>query len=181
MRRPQSRDLHLVPAEGSEKRMAAPRPAATKVGLRPRDNLYKIDHLQHTASLQNPYRPVFRPQMLCWCCNSPWQQCNSRGNWRRYRRFHLKANHGGKGMLHVIWYVIIGLISGLIAKSVMHEHMTLFWTIVLGIVGSILGGGLTHILFRSKNERYHPAGLIFSTLGAILVLFICYKLKIHLP
>ena len=31
------------------------------------------------------------------------------------------------------------------------------------------------------NERYHPAGIIFSTLGAILVLYICYKLKIHLP
>jgi hypothetical protein len=24
-------------------------------------------------------------------------------------------------------------------------------------------------------------GLIFSTLGAILVLYVCYKLKIHLP
>jgi len=47
-------------------------------------------------------------------------------------------------MFHILWYVIIGLLSGLIAKSVMHEHMTMFWTIVLGIVGSILGGGLTH-------------------------------------
>jgi len=84
-------------------------------------------------------------------------------------------------MFHILWYVIIGLISGLIAKSVMHEHMTMFWTIVLGIVGSILGGGLTHMISRSKNERFHPAGLIFSTLGAILVLFICYKLRIHLP
>jgi uncharacterized membrane protein YeaQ/YmgE (transglycosylase-associated protein family) len=76
---------------------------------------------------------------------------------------------------------VIGLLSGLIAKSVMHMHLTMLWTIVLGIVGSLLGGGVTHIIFRSKNERYHPAGLIFSTLGAILILFICYKLKIHLP
>jgi uncharacterized membrane protein YeaQ/YmgE (transglycosylase-associated protein family) len=92
-----------------------------------------------------------------------------------------RQNHGGKGMFHILWYVIIGLLSGLIAKSVMHEHMTMFWTIVLGIVGSILGGGLTHMISRSKNERFHPAGLIFSTLGAILVLFICYKLRIHFP
>jgi len=84
-------------------------------------------------------------------------------------------------MFHIIWYVIIGLISGVIAKSVMHVHLTMAWTIVLGIIGSLLGGGVTHIIFRSRNERYHPAGLIFSTLGAILVLFICYKLKIHLP
>jgi uncharacterized membrane protein YeaQ/YmgE (transglycosylase-associated protein family) len=84
-------------------------------------------------------------------------------------------------MFHIIWYVIIGLISGLIAKSVMHVHLTMAWTIVLGIIGSLLGGGVSHIIFRSRNDRYHPAGLIFSTLGAIVILFICYKLKIHLP
>jgi uncharacterized membrane protein YeaQ/YmgE (transglycosylase-associated protein family) len=84
-------------------------------------------------------------------------------------------------MFHLIWYIFIGLISGVIAKSVMHVHITMFWTIVLGIIGSIIGGAVTHVLWRPKNERYHPAGLIFSTLGAILVLYICYKLKIHLP
>jgi len=84
-------------------------------------------------------------------------------------------------MFHLIWYILIGLISGVIAKSVMHEHITIFWTIVLGIIGSIIGGSVTHMLSGARNERYHPAGLIFSTLGAILVLFICYKLKIHFP
>jgi hypothetical protein len=34
---------------------------------------------------------------------------------------------------------------------------------------------------RPTNERYHPAGLILSTLGAILILFICDRLKIHFP
>jgi uncharacterized membrane protein YeaQ/YmgE (transglycosylase-associated protein family) len=93
----------------------------------------------------------------------------------------LKANAGGKSMFHLIWYILIGLISGVIAKSVMHVHITIFWTIVLGILGSIIGGGVTHMFSRPTNERYHPAGLIFSTLGAILILFICYKLKIHFP
>ena len=86
-----------------------------------------------------------------------------------------------ESMFHLIWYVLIGLISGVIAKNVMHVHMTLFWTIVLGIIGSILGGAVSHMFSRPTNQRYHPAGLIFSTLGAILVLFICYKLKIHFP
>src|ERR1700684_999711 len=93
----------------------------------------------------------------------------------------LKANAGGESMFHLIWYVLIGLISGVIAKSVMHVHMTIFWTIVLGILGSIIGGGVAHMFSRSTNERYHPAGLIFSTLGAILILYVCYKMKIHLP
>jgi uncharacterized membrane protein YeaQ/YmgE (transglycosylase-associated protein family) len=93
----------------------------------------------------------------------------------------LKANAGGKRMFHLVWYVLIGLVAGVIAKSVMHVHITIVWTIVLGIIGSILGGGVTHMFSRPTDERYHPAGLIFSTLGAILVLFICYKLKIHFP
>src|SRR5208282_3439471 len=88
---------------------------------------------------------------------------------------------GRKSMFHLIWYVLIGLISGVIAKDVMHVHITIFWTVVLGIIGGIIGGAVTHMFSRPTNERYHPAGLIFSTLGAILVLFICYKLKIHFP
>jgi uncharacterized membrane protein YeaQ/YmgE (transglycosylase-associated protein family) len=93
----------------------------------------------------------------------------------------LKPNAGGRSMFHLVWYVLIGLIAGLIAKSVMHVHMTIFWTIVLGIIGSVIGGGVSHMFSRPTNERYHPAGLILSTVGAILVLYICYKLKIHLP
>ena len=84
-------------------------------------------------------------------------------------------------MFHLLWYVLIGLISGVIAKSVMHVHMTIFWTVVLGVIGSIIGGGVTHMFSRPSNDRYHPAGLILSTLGAILVLYICFKLNIHFP
>src|SRR5579859_4338740 len=93
----------------------------------------------------------------------------------------LKTNEGGKRMFHLLWYILIGLISGVIAKSVMHVHMTIFWTVVLGVIGSIIGGGVTHMFSRPTNDRYHPAGLILSTLGAILVLYICFKLNIHFP
>ncbi len=60
-------------------------------------------------------------------------------------------------MFHLIWYILVGLIAGVIAKSVMHAHMTIFWTIVLGIIGSIIGGAVTHMFSRPTNERYHPA------------------------
>ena len=55
----------------------------------------------------------------------------------------LQANNGGEIMIHLIWYIVVGLIAGVIAKSVMHVHMTSFWTIVLGIIGSIIGGAVT--------------------------------------
>ena len=85
-------------------------------------------------------------------------------------------------MLHLIWYLIVGLIAGVVAKSVMHMHLTLVWTIILGIIGSLLGGCVTHMFSRPREgAQFHPAGIIFSILGAVLVLFICVKLKIHLP
>lgn len=85
-------------------------------------------------------------------------------------------------MLHLIWYLIVGLIAGVVAKSVMHMHLTLVWTIILGIIGSLVGGCVTHMFSRPREgAQFHPAGIIFSILGAILVLFICVKLKIHLP
>ena len=84
-------------------------------------------------------------------------------------------------MFHLIWYILIGLIAAVIAKSVMHVHLTLLWTTVLGIIGSIIGGAVTHMFAPPRDARIHPAGLIFSTLGAILILFVCYKLKIRFP
>ena len=84
-------------------------------------------------------------------------------------------------MFHLIWYILVGLIAGVIAKSVMHAHITIFWTIVLGIIGSIIGGCVTHMFSRPGNERYHPGRLIFSTFAAILVLFLCYKLNLRFP
>jgi uncharacterized membrane protein YeaQ/YmgE (transglycosylase-associated protein family) len=98
-----------------------------------------------------------------------------------HTRHRSAANDEGKIMLHLIWYIVVGLIAGVIAKSVMHVHMTIFWTIVLGIIGSIIGGAVTHMFSHPTNERFHPAGLIFSTLGAILVLYVCIKLNIRFP
>jgi uncharacterized membrane protein YeaQ/YmgE (transglycosylase-associated protein family) len=95
--------------------------------------------------------------------------------------FFLQGNDGGKIMVHLIWYIVVGLIAGVIAKSVMHVHMAIFWTTVLGIIGSILGGAVTHMFSPPTTGRFHPAGIIFSTLGAILILYACIKLHIRFP
>jgi len=82
-------------------------------------------------------------------------------------------------MLHLIWYIIVGLIAGFVAKSVMHMHMTLLWTTILGLVGSILGGLITHLFSRAKpGAHFHTAGIIVSILGALLVLWLLSKIPI---
>jgi len=85
-------------------------------------------------------------------------------------------------MLHLIWYIIVGLIAGFVAKSVMHTHMTLLGTIVLGLIGSIVGGLIAHLFSRpAAGARFHPAGIIISILGALLVLYLWHKYKLHIP
>jgi uncharacterized membrane protein YeaQ/YmgE (transglycosylase-associated protein family) len=85
-------------------------------------------------------------------------------------------------MFHLIWYLIVGLIAGLVAKSAMHTHLTLLWTVVLGIIGSLVGGFVTHLFVHPRaGSFFHPAGIIFSILGALLVLFLWTKLHLHLP
>jgi uncharacterized membrane protein YeaQ/YmgE (transglycosylase-associated protein family) len=85
-------------------------------------------------------------------------------------------------MFHLIWYIIVGLIAGFVAKSAMHVNLTLLWTIGLGIVGSLIGGLVSHVFMRPKEgASFHPAGIIFSILGALLVLFCWTKLNLHLP
>jgi uncharacterized membrane protein YeaQ/YmgE (transglycosylase-associated protein family) len=85
-------------------------------------------------------------------------------------------------MLHIIWYIIVGLIAGIVAKMIMHMHMTILWTIVLGIAGSVVGGFVTHIFSPPREgTQFHPAGIIVSILGAILVLFLWHKFNLSIP
>jgi len=82
-------------------------------------------------------------------------------------------------MLHLLWYIIVGLIAGFVAKTVLHMHITLLFTIVLGLIGSILGGFIVHLFDRPKPEaNYHPAGIIVSIIGALVVLWLLSKIPI---
>lgn len=76
----------------------------------------------------------------------------------------------------ILGLVIVGLIAGALARLLVpgRDPMGIGATIVLGIVGSFLGGFLADVLFRSAEEDrgFGPAGLIGSVIGAIIALLI---------
>lgn len=85
--------------------------------------------------------------------------------------FHGIVEHMGT----IIGYIVIGLLGGAIAKAIMPGEQGGGWvaTILLGIVGAVLGGFLGGALLGvSYNEIFSFRGLIFSVVGALLVLFI---------
>jgi uncharacterized membrane protein YeaQ/YmgE (transglycosylase-associated protein family) len=78
-------------------------------------------------------------------------------------------------MLHVIWYIVIGFLVGLIARALLPgaDHMGFAMTTLVGIVGSVVGGFIGHLFSKpSPDSKFHPAGFLMSVVGAILVLFL---------
>lgn len=86
-------------------------------------------------------------------------------------------------MFYLIRYLVVGLIAGVIAKKVLDVHMTIVWTLLLGVVGSIVGGSLSYLFVPPSKAKdgLRVTEIIFSIVGAILVLFIVHKLNIQLP
>jgi len=80
----------------------------------------------------------------------------------------------------VLWFIItliiIGAIAGFIARALVpgKDPMGIGATILLGIVGSFIGGFLGWALFgKDMNEgALQPSGIIGSIIGAIIALLI---------
>lgn len=75
--------------------------------------------------------------------------------------------------MDIIWFLLIGLIAGFIARALVPGPDPMGWlgTMVLGIVGSLVGGTLAALLFGG-TLALSAAGIIGSIIGAIIVLLV---------
>jgi len=73
----------------------------------------------------------------------------------------------------IIGFVIVGLIAGFIARALVPGPDPMGWlgTMILGIVGSFVGGTLAALIFGGTLEL-SASGIISSIIGAIIVLLI---------
>ena len=77
-------------------------------------------------------------------------------------------------MLAFIGWIIVGMVAGFLARALVpgRQAMGLLSTICLGLVGSLLGGWISSMLWPNPVDGFHAAGLLMSTLGAIVVLLV---------
>jgi uncharacterized membrane protein YeaQ/YmgE (transglycosylase-associated protein family) len=76
----------------------------------------------------------------------------------------------------IVSLIVIGLVSGALARLAVpgRQHLTVGGTIVLGIVGSFVGGFLGYLLFHhnAQNGFIQPSGIVGSVIGSIIVLLL---------
>jgi len=79
-------------------------------------------------------------------------------------------------VVFIIWLLVVGLIVGAIARLLMpgRDPIGILGTIVLGIVGSFVGGFLYDLIeYHSVSiHSFHAVGLIGSVIGAWVLLLL---------
>jgi uncharacterized membrane protein YeaQ/YmgE (transglycosylase-associated protein family) len=81
----------------------------------------------------------------------------------------------------IVTILIVGLIAGFVARAIVpgRQNLSIGLTLLLGIVGSFVGGFLGFLLFgKDAGDGFlQPAGIIGSIIGAIIVLVIYLQVR----
>ena len=76
----------------------------------------------------------------------------------------------------IIGWIILGLLAGAIAKAIMPGRQGGGWiiTLVLGVVGALLGGFLGSVLFDVSLEGFFDITTWLLAIGGALVVLLIY-------
>ncbi len=85
---------------------------------------------------------------------------------------NLNRRHNMLGLILTI--LIVGLVAGALARLLVpgKQEMSIAMTIVLGVIGSFVGGFLGYLVFHkdAADGILQPAGIIGSVIGAVIAL-----------
>ena len=79
----------------------------------------------------------------------------------------------------ILSWIIFGLIAGVIAKWIMpgKDAAGFIVTIVLGVVGAVVGGFISTFFGFGKVDGFNFGSLVVAVIGAVVVLYIARKIK----
>ena len=81
------------------------------------------------------------------------------------------------GIMGIVWMIVVGFVVGLLARFVYPGAVDLgFWmTTLLGIGGSLVGGVIGGLIWKSPDGKFQPAGLILSIIGSMILIWVYLK------
>ena len=76
--------------------------------------------------------------------------------------------------MNILLFLVFGLVVGFLARAIMpgNQKMGLLATMLLGVVGSFIGGFLGALVTQSRVLDFNTAGIIGSIVGALIALLI---------
>lgn len=80
----------------------------------------------------------------------------------------------------LVWFLVVGLIAGFLARALVpgKDAMGLLPTLLLGVVGSFVGGFIFALFDADRDVlEFSTTGLIGSIIGAIVALLIWRQIK----
>jgi uncharacterized membrane protein YeaQ/YmgE (transglycosylase-associated protein family) len=77
----------------------------------------------------------------------------------------------------ILAWIILGLIAGFLAQALVGGGYGLLGTIVLGIIGAVVGGWLAAQLGVGTVDGIDVASIVIATVGAIIVIWIARSIR----
>ena len=76
-------------------------------------------------------------------------------------------------MFQILGLIVVGLIIGALARLIKpgKQHMSVFATLLLGVVGAIIGGLIGHLFNRNTGIfELNVVGFIIAVIAAVLLI-----------
>lgn len=77
----------------------------------------------------------------------------------------------------MIGFIIAGLVIGVLARFIMpgKQNLSMLMTLVLGLVGSVIGGTIASLLGTGDIMELNVIGFIASVISAVLLIVVVGK------
>ncbi len=76
--------------------------------------------------------------------------------------------------MDILTWILLGLVAGALAKFILPGQQPggCFLTIIIGIVGAIIGGYLGSFIGLGKVQSFDLGGIFIATMGSIVLLIV---------
>ena len=99
-----------------------------------------------------------------------------RGHHQRFCGFRLRRPGPGTRR-HMIGFLIAGLVIGLLARLLLpgRQKIGLLWTLLLGVIGSLIGGTIANALRSGSIWELNFVGFIAAVAASVVVLAVAER------
>ncbi len=77
----------------------------------------------------------------------------------------------------MIGFIVAGLIIGLLARLILpgRQKIGLLWTLVLGVVGSVIGGSVANLINTGDIMELNVLGFVFAVIASVALLSVAER------